>query len=579
MNPALSLDLFVLTFNCAKTIIDVDIFARHLRGALQEHGQSRQGDVSDDPGDRPQEDLGELPDLVVFSLQEISPLAHSFVGGYLLNPYLTPFKEALNLAATEFQQPRDKKEGRPGLQRSTSALSSVWRRQPDYPYKLVEFRNVGMTAIMLFARKPDAIHHIQSAECAFGIANMGNKGAVALRVTYSDAGTAADKDDEQAGGEEVTASASTSAPGSAPERRMTELTFVATHLAAMEYNLRRRNANWASIVSSCTFEDPKAILPEEYHNAEPGSKNVIEASTKSSSSSSSATPPEGKQTDGGRDIPLPTEDERAAFLAREERANSIPADYARRLHNASIFKPGSHLFVAGDLNYRINTNTPPALAPFPTLEPDNFQTFFADDQLTRERSEGRTLHGLSEAEVKFPPTYKIKHLSAEKAVDAVNSEDVQAGKDVVPWKWASHRWPGWCDRILYLDIPSWVKQQYGGKLPTEIKVHRYQSMPTMLSSDHQPVYLRVSVPLLTPQELSPPDDWEIVEDGAGKVDPRLRLPVPIDTGAWERRATARRREVMTGMTTLFFSTRQGAVVLGTVAVVTILSWWLYQGLI
>lgn len=332
--------------------------------------------------------------------------------------------------------------------------------------------------------------------------------------------------------------------------------------------------------SSCTFEDPKAILPEEYHIAEPGSKNVIEASTKSSSSSSSsATPSEGKQTDGGRDIPLPTEDERAAFLAREERANSIPADYARRLHDASIFKPGSHLFVAGDLNYRINTNTPPALAPFPTLEPDNFLTFFADDQLTRERSEGRTLHGLSEAEVKFPPTYKIKHLSAEKAVDAVNSEDVQAGKDVVPWKWAPHRWPGWCDRILYLDIPPWVKHQHGGRLSAEIKVQRYQSMPTMLSSDHQPVYLRVSVPLLTPRELSPPDDWDVVEDGAGKVDPRLRLPVPIDTGAWERRATARRREVMTGMTTLFFSTRQGAVALGTVAVVAILSWWLYQGLI
>lgn len=65
MNSALSLDLFVLTFNCAKTIIDVDVFARHLRGALQEHGQCRQGNASDDPDDRPQEGLAELPDLVV----------------------------------------------------------------------------------------------------------------------------------------------------------------------------------------------------------------------------------------------------------------------------------------------------------------------------------------------------------------------------------------------------------------------------------------------------------------------------------------------------------------------------------
>lgn len=333
------------------------------------------------------------------------------------------------------------------------------------------------------------------------------------------------------------------------------------------------------------------ILPEEYHDVEPGGKKVTGTSAISASSSSSATPAEGKQTDGGQDIPLPTEDEHAAFLAREERANSLPADHARQLHNASIFKPGAHLFVAGDLNYRISTDTPPALAPFPTLELENFQKFFEKDQLTRERRAGRTLHGLSEAPIKFPPTYKIKTLSPEKAADAVNREEFESGGgDVVPWKWASHRWPGWCDRILYLDIPSWVKKQQqqrhkGSRLPAEVTVHRYHSMPTMLSSDHQPVYLRASVPLLTAEELSPPADWEEEasaeegEDGAVKVDPRLRLPVPIDTGAWERRATARRREVMTGMTTLFFSTREGAVVLGTVAVVSLLSWWLYQGLL
>lgn len=183
------------------------------------------------------------------SLQEISPLAHGFVGGYLLNPYLTPFREALNLAATGLVQQCQAESGpdpkpKPSLQRSTSTIPGIWRRQPDYPYKLVEARNVGMTAILLFARKPDAIHHIQTAECAFGIANMGNKGAVALRVTYSDAGTAAGGD----GGEGLAGGEPSTAAGAPAERRTTELTFVATHLAAMEYNLRRRNANWATIV-------------------------------------------------------------------------------------------------------------------------------------------------------------------------------------------------------------------------------------------------------------------------------------------------------------------------------------------
>lgn len=60
MTPAASLDLFVLTFNCAKTIIDVDVFARHLQGALQQHGQRREGGH----GPRPKDPV-ELPDLVV----------------------------------------------------------------------------------------------------------------------------------------------------------------------------------------------------------------------------------------------------------------------------------------------------------------------------------------------------------------------------------------------------------------------------------------------------------------------------------------------------------------------------------
>lgn len=80
---------------------------------------------------------------------------------------------------------------------------------------------MGMTGIMLFARTPGAIHHLAAAECAFGIANMGNKGAIALRVMY-----AGDSQGEEGD-------------------RVAEVTFVATHLAAMEYNLRRRNANWA----------------------------------------------------------------------------------------------------------------------------------------------------------------------------------------------------------------------------------------------------------------------------------------------------------------------------------------------
>lgn len=337
-----------------------------------------------------------------------------------------------------------------------------------------------------------------------------------------------------------------------------------------------------SICSSCLFEDPKQILPPKFHLEHPGAKNLVEATTHPSSSKT------GKQTDGGEDIPPETEEERELLLVRDLHVQSLPSEHASQLHNASIFKPGTHLFVAGDLNYRISTTTPPSLATFPTLE--TYSEFFGRDQLTNEMQARRTLHGMSEAPVTFPPTYKIKHLSHDKASEAINVEEynqaLEAGRqdEVVPWKWAPHRWPGWCDRILFLDIPSWVKRQYQGdgggsftqKPAPEIKILAYNSLPTMQSSDHQPVFFRAWVPLLTPEELSPPDSADALtkED---KMDPRVQLPVPVDMGAFERRAAARRKEVITGMTTLFFSTKEGALVLATVTIVGLWTWWLYQG--
>lgn len=69
------LDVFFLTFNCAKTPVDVDVFARHLRGALVQHGTQQQRQRRDEgsSGDSEEEEGAEaksgrgvgLPDLVV----------------------------------------------------------------------------------------------------------------------------------------------------------------------------------------------------------------------------------------------------------------------------------------------------------------------------------------------------------------------------------------------------------------------------------------------------------------------------------------------------------------------------------
>ncbi|KAL0937376.1 endonuclease/Exonuclease/phosphatase [Colletotrichum truncatum] len=481
-----TLDLFMLTFNCAKNFINVAVFASHLHTAFQQNATG-------------------LPDLVVFSLQEFAPLSYSFIGGYFLSPYFARYEEALNLAATRYTSGTND-----GSDDDTITVQPT-PPAPVRPYTLVRARNVGMTGIMLFARNPEAILRVQEAEVGFGAAEMGNKGAVALRVLYE--GKAAD------GG-----------------KKETELTFVATHLAAMEWNLPRRNANWAAIMRGLTFENPENILSPK--------KNALRAAANG----------EGQNEDNG--------EEGLHLLHGEHHAQNLALQ--ERLQEISVFKPSSHLFVGGDLNYRISTTSPPPMATFPSLDPESehhYSRFFILDQLTRERQAGRTLHGMSEAEVKFPPTYKYTVLPPDHSRVKVD------GVEDVPWVFAPHRYPGWTDRILFLDVPSWVKSK-----PQKVDVKAYDAMPVVRSSDHRAVYLRAAVPLLTEEELAPTS----VESTGGAVDPRLVLPVAIDPEAWERRAAARRKEMLVGWSMFLWSTKQGALVLATLLAVGASAWWLSQ---
>jgi len=490
-----TLDLLMLTFNCAKNFIDVGVFATHLNTAFRHNATA-------------------LPEVVAFSLQEVAPLSYSFIGGYFLSPYLTRFEEALNLAATRYMSESTSNNEQDHVSEDETASVRTTAPAPVRPYTLVRSRNVGMTAIMLFARNPESVLRVQEAEVGFGAAEMGNKGAVALRVLYE--GTTTD------GG-----------------KKETELTFVATHLAAMEWNLPRRNANWAAIMRGLTFENPEDILHPNKNKA------------------STAAPTEGEdQRDGSGDegVHLLHDEHHAQTLALQERLQEI-----------SIFKPSSHLFVGGDLNYRISTTSPPPMATFPSLDPDSehhYSRFFVLDQLTRERQAGRTLHGLSEAEVKFPPTYKYDVLPSDSNFVKVD------GVEDVPWAFAPHRYPSWTDRILFLDVPPWAKAK-----PQKIDVKSYDAFPVVRSSDHRAVFLRATVPLLTEEELARPSS-EV--SAASPVDPRLVLPVAIDPEAWERRAAARRKEVFAGWTMFLWSTKQGALVLATLLAVGAGAWWLSQ---
>jgi hypothetical protein len=471
------------------------------------------------------------------------------------------------------------------------------------PYTLVRAKNVGMTAILLYARDPAAVKQIEEAECGFGAADMGNKGAVGLRVTWS-RGRGHDGDEEP---------------------MSTELTFVATHMAAMEWNLKKRNSNWRSIVSCLTFANPRSLLPGVF----PPETSIAQTPDRSGAgdtapryptltSSASSSSSEEDDNDSNKDTTNNEEEEDTRPLLPHHQSSSndnLVQDETHRakLQSVSIFKPTSHLFVAGDLNYRIAETTPPPLSVFPSFDPaspNHYSTFFHRDQLTRERKANRTCHGLSESPVTFGPTYKYDVLDSAEGADnraevlaaaaaaaRSSSSNRRDGDDegkvveVVPWRFARHRWPGWCDRVLWLDVAPWVVQRLqrhgkgtgtGTGQQLRVETLLYDALPVLATSDHRPVVWRGLVPVLGAADMAVPTPTGTGEgdgllDEEWKADPRVRLPVPVDVHAWERRARARRRELVVGWSAFLWSTKEGALLLATVLALGVGGWWFLRG--
>ncbi|KAI6251195.1 Type II inositol polyphosphate 5-phosphatase 15 [Erysiphe necator] len=269
----------------------------------------------------------------------------------------------------------------------------------------------------------------------------------------------------------------------------TELTFAALHLSAMEWNLNKRNQNWEKIVKGLIF----------------------------SSSISNKI---------GDNIPL---------------LSSVSK-------NASMYKASSHLFIAGDLNYRTSQLSPApqdylTAFPQPDMSPDNehhFLNLLKSDQLNQARRAGQTCHGLSEANITFPPTYKHK-INKEIASNYNNQTE--------KWNWAPNRWPSWCDRILYLDLPKWLTSKYPD---VQIKTLRYDSLPLLPNSDHQPVALAVEIPMI---QIPEPDHDEVSDD------PRIILPFDIDISSKNRRENVRKLELVSGIILLLTTTAEGGCLL------------------
>lgn len=251
-----------------------------------------------------------------------------------------------------------------------------------------------------------------------------------------------------------------------------------------------------------------------------------------------------------------TNDDNGVYSFCEEAPlwSSIPA----QTPTSGLFHPDSHLFVAGDLNYRTHDTSPGPQAhetyPQPVASdelPEHFSHLLKRDQLDRERKANHTLHGFAELPITFPPTYKYS------VSDATSRPKQPTNGSEASWEWAIHRWPAWCDRILYLPSPLSA---------TDLEPQVYTALPVQPTSDHRPVALSVRIA-----------DRAIRKD---VEDIRSNPPFPVNPGWKARNAAGRQLEVIVGVMSYLALTKKGnaaiAVALGIALATFYLASWLQR---
>ncbi|KAK6528189.1 hypothetical protein TWF281_009438 [Arthrobotrys megalospora] len=293
------------------------------------------------------------------------------------------------------------------------------------------------------------------------------------------------------------------------------VTIVATHLAAHEHCCSDRNKDWETLVRGIVFETATQTAPVITINSE--STPLLAGNTADSSSLS------------------------------------------------GIYHPGSHLLVMGDLNYRTShiSPTPKDFQTFPRGT-DHFLDFFKRDQLTRERTAGNTLHGLTEAPITFPPTYKYLEDVLSLLGDPEGGDKRSKSHEDV-FDWSPNRWPSWCDRILWLPVlQSSLKAGEEG-----IKVHKYTSIPAIRFSDHKPVGLHISLPVIR--------SIKTVGGDGSDIDLRENPPFPIDQDWKVKRYNAEVKEWVVGYVILMATTGNGLAAVGCAILGAGMLWWAVTG--
>lgn len=344
-------------------------------------------------------------------------------------------------------------------------------------YEPIASHNVGMTAIVILVKS--ALRNV------FRVSAIAGVGVGCLQL--GNKGAVALRLSVQVKGDDVA-----------------NMTFVAAHLAPMEQNWKRRNKDWQNIVRGLSFRNLGSKT-----NANLGGEVIDHAS------------------------------ENAPLLAKVSMKN-IETD-------PGLFCNHCPVFLAGDLNYR-TSDVKPGPSDYENFpKPNEFRYKTArdgantgafallkhNDQLSRERAAGRTCHRLAEMPIMFPPTYKyVEHATEPWSTSDSDEPEV--------WSWAKHRFPSWCDRILF-------SMELMSDASTLFRPTSYRALPLQPGSDHRPVALHFSVNMSSlASHDSPLND--------------ITSPFPLNPRADADRAYARLLELLVGTFAYIVMTWEGMII-------------------
>ncbi|KAK0561281.1 hypothetical protein OC844_003285 [Tilletia horrida] len=311
----------------------------------------------------------DAPDIYAVGFQELLPLPMGF---------------ASNEEATDAIDTTDRE-----IRRAVRYHAAMTRPDGLYPpghtggpesYDLLAA--VHMVGIVLFvytrtrANISARVKEIRTAKVGTGLLGiMGNKGAVGLRLVLAGA---------NGGRDEV-------------------YTFLSAHLAAHDHNVPRRNRDWANIVRRMVFT-PSSVQPLP----------ILQQTPQSASK-------------GG---PVPSVSQLEERYKTQKAAQ--PKDAVAIDNKSYGIYDSTHLFVCGDLNYRIALKKQPLPGSHADkasqgkmnkeelrwrLASSDWPALASYDQLTLERVNNRVFHGLTESHlpsIKWGPTYKFKVIKPAK---------------------------------------------------------------------------------------------------------------------------------------------------------------------